>query len=95
MNPTNYATFYILFSESLDKFYIGYTEDEVESRLKKHLSNHHGFTSKAKDWQIVYSENFESKSLAYARERQVKAWKSRQRIVQLIGSGFLVTGYCD
>jgi len=86
MNPDNYATVYILHSESLDKFYIGHTEDEVESRLKKHLTNHRGFTSKVKDWRIVYTEKFENKSLAYARERQVKSWKSRQRIVQLVGS---------
>ncbi len=53
-------------------------------RLRKHNSNHKGFTGKIGDWEIVYSENFISKSLAYARERQVKKWKSRIAIERLI-----------
>jgi putative endonuclease len=40
---------YLLFSETLDKFYIGHTEMLPEERLRKHLTNHGGFTSKAKD----------------------------------------------
>jgi putative endonuclease len=52
---------YILYSKSLDKYYIGSTED-VLKRLKKHLENHKGFTSKAKDWELKYTESYESKS---------------------------------
>ncbi len=75
--------FYILFSSSFDKFYIGHTNDLFE-RLRKHNSNHSGFTGKFNDWKIVYSEKFNTKTEAYARERQVKKWKNRQRIEQLI-----------
>ena len=75
--------FYILHSDSLDKFYIGYTAN-IEERIKKHLVNHKGFTGRAVDWKIVYSEEYNSKEEAYARERQVKKWKSKQMIVNLI-----------
>jgi putative endonuclease len=75
--------FYILFSQKLDKYYIGSTNDLVD-RLRKHNSNHKGFTGKIGDWEIVYFEIFDSKSLAYARERQVKKWKSRIAIERLI-----------
>ena len=75
--------FYILYSEKLDKFYIGYTSD-LQDRLRKHNSNHKGFTGKVEDWDIVYSEEYTSKELAYARERQVKKWKSKVRIKELI-----------
>ena len=75
--------FYILYSEQLDRFYVGHCQD-LEQRLERHLSNHKGFTAKAKDWEIVYSEEFPSKSLAYARERQVKNWKSKKAILELI-----------
>ncbi len=75
--------FYILYSEKLDKFYIGYTSD-LQDRLRKHNSNHKGFTGKVEDWDIVYSEEYTSKELAYARERQVKKWKSKARIKELI-----------
>ncbi|MEN8122669.1 MAG: GIY-YIG nuclease family protein [Bacteroidota bacterium] len=75
--------FYILFSKQLDKFYIGHTNN-IEERLRKHNSNHKGFTGKANDWEIVYSEEFDTKSGAYARERNIKNWKSRSRIEELI-----------
>ncbi|MGK4568015.1 GIY-YIG nuclease family protein [Flavobacterium sp. 3HN19-14] len=78
--------FYILFSAELDKFYIGHTSHSLSERLRKHLSDHKGFTSKSKDWAIVYSEPYESKSLAYRRELEVKKWKSSLRIQKLIDS---------
>ncbi|SDI09307.1 GIY-YIG nuclease family protein [Chryseobacterium jejuense] len=76
---------YILYSESLDKYYIGHSCERLQERLRKHLSNHKGFTSKAKDWIIIYSENFNSKIEAYKREREIKAWKSKSKIQKLIG----------
>jgi putative endonuclease len=75
--------FYILYSKSLNKYYIGHTEN-LDERLRKHLSNHKGFTGRAADWVIVYSETFSTKELAYARERKVKSWKSRIKIEDLI-----------
>ena len=78
--------FYILFSKTLDKYYIGYTSESLEERLRKHLSNHSGYTSKAKDWEVVYSEKFEDKSSAYNRELEVKKWKSKIRVEKLISS---------
>ena len=75
--------FYILFSLHADKYYIGHTNN-LSERLRKHNSNHSGFTGKYNDWHIVYSEKFVAKSEAYARERQIKKWKNRHRIEQLI-----------
>lgn len=75
---------YILYSAFLDKYYIGYTGMSLQDRLTKHLSNHSGFTGRAKDWVIVYSESFELKSDAIRRERQLKALKSRTAIAKLI-----------
>jgi putative endonuclease len=36
-------------SLSLGKFYIGHTGDDINERLRRHLSDHKGFTSSAKD----------------------------------------------
>ena len=77
-------TTYILYSEQLNKFYIGFTSDSVNLRLQKHLANHKGFTAKAKDWLIVYTENFNTKQQAMKREKQLKAWKSNVRLRELI-----------
>lgn len=80
------AFVYILFSETLNKYYVGHTTEDLEERLRKHLSSHSGYTSKAKDWEIVYTEEFENKELACKREREIKNWKSRKRIEKLISS---------
>lgn len=77
---------YILFSPSRDSYYIGHTGDTLDERLRRHNSNHKGFTGKAGDWQIVYTEEFLTKEAAYAREREIKSWKSKKRIAALIGS---------
>lgn len=75
--------FYIIYSEVLNKFYVGHTSD-ILSRINNHNYNHKGFTGKTNDWTLVYQEVFTSKSDAYARERQVKKWKSRKKIEILI-----------
>ena len=77
---------YILYSPSRNKYYVGHTGDDLSERLRKHNSNHKGFTGKTGDWTIVYTEAFDTKELAYKREREIKAWKSRKRIAQLTGS---------
>ena len=76
--------FYILYSKTLDQYYIGHTSEGLDERLRKHLSNHSGFTGKMKDWIVIYFEEFETKSLAYKRELEVKKWKSRVRVEKLI-----------
>ena len=78
--------FYILFSAFLDKFYIGHSGESLDIRLRKHLSNHKGFTSRAKDWEVVHYEVFTTKSYAYQRELEVKKKKSRKFIENLISS---------
>ncbi len=80
-------TTYILYSRFLGKFYIGFTGEEVNIRLAKHLTNHNGFTAKSKDWEIVYKEIFESKIEAMKREKQLKGWKSNIRLKELIARG--------
>ena len=74
---------YILYSPSLNKFYIGHTGDIIEERLRKHNSNHKGYTGKANDWIIYYCESYSTKEEAYFREREIKSWKSRNKIKQL------------
>ena len=74
---------YILYSASLDLYYIGSCANP-EDRLRKHLANHKGFTEKAKDWIICYSKSFPDKTEALKRENQLKSWKNRGKIQELI-----------
>ena len=74
---------YILFSESKNKFYIGFTSN-LEDRLIRHNQKSKGFTGSTNDWKIVYTENYEMKELARKRELQIKSWKSRIKILELL-----------
>ncbi|CAN5589023.1 hypothetical protein BH11BAC2_BH11BAC2_23840 [soil metagenome] len=78
--------FYILFSDQLNNYYVGHTGDDLTERLRRHNSDHAGFTGPADDWKIVYTEPFSLKKEATDRERQVKKWKSRKLIEKLISS---------
>ncbi|WP_373492922.1 GIY-YIG nuclease family protein [Aquiflexum sp.] len=78
--------FYILYSKSKDKFYLGHSCDELKERVRRHNTNHKGFTGKTNDWELVYFEEFSSKEEAYSRERKVKSWKSKSKILSLINT---------
>jgi putative endonuclease len=52
--------------------------------LRRHNSNHKGFTGKVNDWIVIYTETFIDKTSALKREREIKKWKSAFRIQQLI-----------
>ena len=75
--------FYILYSSKADKYYIGHTSD-IEGRLRRHNTDHKGFTGKFDDWRTKYIEAYATKEDAYAREREVKSWKNRRMLKRLI-----------
>ena len=74
---------YILYSASLDIYYKGFSTD-VEKRLEYHLNSEHKFTSKAKDWVIVYVKEFAEKTDALREEKRLKKL-NRESIERLIG----------
>jgi putative endonuclease len=74
---------YIIYSQKLDKFYTGYTEDLVQ-RLDQHNSGFSKYTSKADDWNLMFSKEFETRLLAHRYELAIKKKKSRKYIEWLI-----------
>ncbi|MGC4234547.1 MAG: GIY-YIG nuclease family protein [Niabella sp.] len=74
---------YIIYSATLDRYYVGYTFD-LELRLVQHNTGISTYTSKARDWMIKYTESFDSREQAMAREREIKKRKSRKYIEGLI-----------
>ncbi len=76
-------TLYILYSEKIDHFYVGYTNNIVR-RLKEHNTVRGKYTDRGIPWELVYTENYETKQEAKNREAEIKAKKSRTYIQQLI-----------
>ena len=76
---------YVLFSQIKNRFYIGFTSN-LEERIIRHNQKSQGFAGVVNDWVIVYTENYPSKEAAIKRELQIKSWKSRKKIQELIES---------
>jgi putative endonuclease len=72
-----------LFSEKLNKFYVGHTND-LERRLNEHNSGFSKSTKSGIPWKLVYSKSFSSISEAYEFERKIKSMKSKKFIFDLI-----------
>ena len=75
---------YILFSQLRNCYYVGSSGDDFAERLRKHNSNHKGFTGSVADWKLVHQEFFATVSEARKRELKIKSWKSRVAIEKLI-----------
>lgn len=65
-------TVYIIYSDTLKKYYTGFTSQSIDERLGYHLGKHSGFTSKAKDWLVIYKTQKEEKSQALQLEKKIK-----------------------
>ncbi|WP_207622428.1 GIY-YIG nuclease family protein, partial [Niastella koreensis] len=74
---------YILYSEKLNKYYIGACIN-MERRLYEHNIGHSKFTSLGIPWKLLYTEQFEDLDAAKKRELQLKRMKSRKYIEELI-----------
>jgi putative endonuclease len=74
---------YIIYSQKIDKYYIGFSSN-VQERLLKHNRNSKGFSNIGKPWILVYEETFDNKKNAMSRESQLKKWKNRERLETLI-----------
>ena len=75
---------YILYSVRFNKIYIGYTSD-LENRFKSHNElGIKGWTIRFRPWEILHTENFESKSNAMKREKQLKSAAGRDFIWELV-----------
>ncbi|TAL77335.1 MAG: GIY-YIG nuclease family protein [Bacteroidetes bacterium] len=76
---------YILYSKSINRYYVGYTSD-IEERLKLHNSGHFGgksYAYKASDWIIFLLISCETIKQAVFVESRIKRMKSRKYIENL------------
>jgi putative endonuclease len=84
---------YIIFSETADLHYVGYTNDP-QRRLIEHNNNpHNTFTSKHRPWVMkALFESGTSESQAIGLERLIKKQKSRKLIEMLCNPCFIPVG---
>lgn len=80
------ASCYILYSESLDRFYIGVTTQNIEDRIQKHNQAQYGkhqYTTATDDWQVYLLIDTVDYVHAIRLERKIKSMKSSKYIRNL------------
>jgi putative endonuclease len=78
------AVVYVLYSPSLDQFYVGSCAD-LAYRTKQHLSQHFpgAFTGKATDWEMYFFWDNLTYIQARSIEAHIKKMKSKNYIENL------------
>jgi putative endonuclease len=74
---------YILQSEKDGSYYTGHTSN-LEERLRQHNHGKSLYTKVKAPWNLIYQEEFSSRSEASKRERQIKGKKNRAYIDRLV-----------
>ncbi|MBI2592101.1 GIY-YIG nuclease family protein [Candidatus Saccharibacteria bacterium] len=81
------ACVYILKFEKSGKYYVGSTSDIIR-RLNQHKTGQTVSTKrKNENFEVVFSQNFESLNKAREIERRIKGWKRRDFIEKIINDG--------
>ncbi|OFX62802.1 MAG: endonuclease [Bacteroidetes bacterium GWB2_41_8] len=75
----------VIYSEDFDKIYIGMTSS-LEKRIYAHNNLPKGWTKSFRPWRLVYTEEFEEKTQALSREKELKSHQGRDFIrTQIVG----------
>jgi putative endonuclease len=74
---------YILYSRSLDKYYVGQTQD-LSARIEKHNKGFVSSTKTGTPWVIVFTQEVKNRSEAVILERKIKG-RGAKRYLQDIG----------
>ena len=74
---------YIIYSEKTDRYYTGISED-LAWRLERYNQGWGRYTKHGVPWKVVHTEDYDNKSEALKREREIKNRKSKKYIENLI-----------
>jgi putative endonuclease len=77
---------YILFSEKLNRFYVGASHNDVDQRIVKHNEKAYGrqsYTATSTDWKLFLKIPADDFAHAIRMERKIKSMKSSKYIRNL------------
>jgi putative endonuclease len=75
-------TVYILYSVSLDRYYVGQSKNHKE-RFERHQSGRNKSTKGGIPWEIVHLEYFEDRPSVVQKERHIKNMGNRRYLTRL------------
>ena len=71
---------YILYSESHEKTYVGYTSNLINRMASHNIHATKGYTLNYRPWKVIHVEYFQSKTEALIREKALKSGNGREYI---------------
>lgn len=74
---------YILKSEAKEKYYIGCSND-LYRRIHEHNSGHTSSIKAYIPYKLIHKEEYNNRSLAYKREKEIKSYKGGRAFKKLI-----------
>jgi len=75
---------YILYSQKINRYYVGISSN-LDWRLTQHNSGLSPYTRGKGPWDLVYQEEFPSRTQAQLREKEIKGWKSPELMKKRLG----------
>ena len=75
---------YVLYSESYDKIYIGFTSDLEQRLLSHNFLSQKGWTVRYRPWRLLHTESFTTKEEALKREKELKGAQGRLWIREML-----------
>jgi len=87
MEKTESTFLYILYSESLDKYYTGISHDPIQG-LQYHNSSANDWTRRGRPWTLVFKKQFNSRQLAQNWETWIKQRGNRTIIDRMVSGNF-------
>ena len=78
-------TVYALYSLEFDKIYVGYTSNLTKRLLQHNELSIKGYTVRYRPWVVVFKEEYQTKTEAIKREKQLKSSRGRAYIREQIG----------
>ena len=79
---------YILYSEKLDRFYVGYSENPEQRLAERHNMGRVKATKNGIPYIFKGKKSFPSELEAIREERRIKSMKSRKYILELLSGNW-------
>jgi putative endonuclease len=83
----SYFYVYILYSEKVDRYYVGFTSNLEERLLEHNSASGNRWTQNKGPWKLLYFEEFEEETDARKREIVIKKKKRRSYLEWLLENG--------
>jgi len=63
---------YVLYADSFDKIYIGYSSDPEKRLISHNADFNYGWTRKYRPWRLIYIEKLSNKKKGFAKRKATK-----------------------